>query len=374
SGHLSNQLFISHEALATSQDSLERLSDLNESIIQSIDAGLLTTDTNGLILSINKACLHILGHKHKDIIGRPWQMFLPQLEHIIPPSPRKRLIKMETGGLRFDYLRKSDKENLVLELDVLALIDKDSNAWGRLFVLKNQTMISQMEEEIKKAEHLAALGELAAGMAHEVRTPLASMTGAWQMLCEHSMSPNDENRLMVIIGREMERLEKLVNDFLSFARPMGGSPEPLDLTTIINDELKLFKHARQEKVTVINQLKSTPPIWFDRDQLIQVIWNMLNNAIEAGEPHQEIKIIVTNEVDPLCPNHVVMRITDYGPGIARENLEKIFEPFFTTKTTGSGLGLATINRIIHDGGGFIKVTSSYKEGTTFSVFLPQYVA
>ncbi|MDR1922112.1 MAG: PAS domain S-box protein [Candidatus Adiutrix sp.] len=371
SGHLSNQLFLSRRALATSQDSLERLADLNENIIQSIDSGLLTMDTNGLILSINRAGLDLLGHEHSEIIGRPWQIFLPQLEHILPVSPRSRAMSMEPGGLRFDYQRHKDGRSLILELDVLALLDKDGDAWGRLFVLKDLTSLSRMEAEVKKAEHLAALGELAAGMAHEVRTPLASMSGAWQMLCDRTMAPEDENRLMIIIGREMERLDKLISDFLSFARPSRGAPQALDLYSVIGDQLKIFNHSKNDKVIVTNALTHTPTVWFDQDQLVQVFWNLLKNAVEAGEKMNEIRITVENFTDPAYPDHVVFRLTDNGPGIPRENTQKIFEPFFTTKSAGTGLGLATISRILHEGGGSINVASSYHDGTAFIVMLPK---
>lgn len=371
SGYLAGQLFLSRTALVKSQAHLDRLEDLNESIIQSIDSGLITMDHNGLILTVNRAGLDLMGWQIQDVIGRPWQMYLPQLEHILPLSPRGRATIFDTGGLRFDYLRESDGRELILELNVLALVDKNGEIWGRLFVLKDLTSLSHMEDAVRKAEHLAALGELAAGLAHELRTPLASMTGAWHMLAQQTLGPEDQQRLISIIGREMERLAKLTNDFLSFARPARGNAKPFNLSQLVADQLKVFEHSHNRNHVVVNSnLAQTPEVYFDQDQLSQIIWNLFSNALEACEKNAEIIITVETGLDINWPGHVILKVGDNGPGIPHENLSKIFEPFFTTKTTGNGLGLPIVSRILHEGHGNITVASSYRGGTNFTVMVP----
>ncbi len=370
SGHLAGQLVLSRRALVRSQAYLDRLADLNENIIQSIDSGLITLDRNGLILSVNRAGREILGRAAPDLTGRPWQMFLPQLEHILPLSIRNRAGVFDAGGLRFEYFREKDQRELLLELNVLALTDAAGDIWGRLLVVKDLTSLSRLEETVRKAEHLAALGELAAGLAHELRTPLASMTGACDLLAQGGAEPEDHQRLVTIIGREMERLAKLTNDFLSFARPARSTPRPFDLAAAVTDQLRLFEASRPPRVTVETRLTPLPPVYFDAGQFSQVWWNLLTNAVEAGAHQPELRLIVETTLDPAWPDHAALRLTDDGPGIPHEILPKLFEPFYTTKASGNGLGLAIVSRILHEGGGHISAASSRKTGTTFSVYLP----
>lgn len=371
SGYLAGQLFLSRTALVQSQTHIDHLANLNESIIRSIDSGLITMDHNGLILTVNRAGLEILGRRLEEVAGRPWQFFLPQLEHILPRFSRPRASIYDNVGRQFEYVRESDGRELILELNLLALSDSDGRIWGRLLVLKDLTSFSKMEEAVRKAEHLAGLGELAAGLAHELRTPLASMTGAWHMLSEQSLDHDDQKRLISIIGREMTRLEKLTSDFLSFARPTTGKPSYFNLAAVVSDQLRVFRHSLRNDIILESQLAEVPPVFFDQDQCLQVFWNLVRNAAEAGDKQANFIISVSVFVDPGWPDYVALRVSDNGPGITSDNVKKLFEPFFTTKSSGNGLGLATISRILHAGGGHISVNSSLKEMTNFTAYFPQ---
>ena len=238
----------------------------------------------------------------------------------------------------------------------------------------SQTSMIKMEEAVRKAEHLASLGEMAAGLAHELRTPLTSMTGAWHMLAKEAPDPEDQRRLMSIIGREMDRLAKLTDDFLSFARPVLGVPVLLDLSALIEDHLQIFARVPRPGLRLERRFKPVPPVFFDRDHFSQIIWNLLNNAVEAGARQESLLIDVEIGLDPDWPNHVILKVANNGPPILPENLPRLFKPFFTTKPTGHGLGLATVSRLLHEGGGDITVDSEPSGLTAFSVYLPTLAA
>ncbi|KXS56580.1 MAG: hypothetical protein AMR96_01840 [Candidatus Adiutrix intracellularis] len=376
SGHLAGQLLISRRALVASQANFGRLADLNEHIIQSIDSGLITMDQSGIVITVNRAGLDIIGGEIQDIAGRPWQLFLPQLIHVLPSIWHNWATLSSTGGVRFEYVRQRDGRELTLELNVLALTGANDDLWGHLLVLKNLTSLIQMEAAVRKAEHLAAIGEMAAGLAHELRTPLTSMTGAWHLLSgTEPPEPEDHLRLIGIIGREMERLAKLTNDFLSFARPARANPRKLDFTVLVADQLNIFRHSKREGIRLEIRLNPVPPVFFDQDHFSQIIWNLLTNAVEAGEKQTELRIIVETDLDQDWADHVVFRIINDGPIIPKEYLPKLFDPFFSTKSSGNGLGLATVNRLLNEGGGHITVSSSHQPSnlrlTTFSAFFPR---
>ncbi|MDR0356354.1 MAG: PAS domain-containing protein [Deltaproteobacteria bacterium] len=372
SGHLSTQLILSSQALVTSQTSLDRLSQLNESIIHSIDSGLITTDTQGLILTVNPAGRDILRVSTNAVVGKHWRHLFPGLVKLDDQRLSDDEIQQyhQIRGLRFKHVRNGDMAELNIELSILALNDVRNENWGRLFVIKDQTALMQMEAEMKRSEHMAAVGQLAAGLAHEIRTPLASMSGSWHMLLSQTMKPEDQNRLMSIIGREMERLETLVGDFLSFAKPTAGNPQPVELNDLIEDQVHIFSSWKGDEAAIQVELDDIPKVFFDYSQLSQVIFNLVQNAMEAAVTTRHPHVSITSKVDLLRPGYVSLAISDNGSGISEENIRRIFEPFFTTKPDGNGLGLAMVWGIIMRGNGHISVSSTPDILTTFTVLLP----
>ncbi|MDR2198375.1 MAG: PAS domain-containing protein [Deltaproteobacteria bacterium] len=373
-GHLSTQLEISSQALVKSQSSLDRLSELNDNIVHSIDSGLITTDNQDRVLSINQAAREILRVSSGEVIGRSWRFFLPELNNVerLPlKHPHHRRVD---GGLRFKHFRPVDQEELILELDTLALVDENNEPWGRLMVLKDLTAISALEAEIQRNEHMAAMGKLAAGLAHEIRTPLASMKGSWHMILGGSLAEEDTRRLMMIIGREMERLDHLVNEFLAFARPSTGNPQPIELYGFMEDQLKVLESAGRGETEVELEREDVPPVYFDPDKLRQIVWNLLQNAAEARDPERRLKITVSLKNSENPPGNVSLTVEDNGKGIEEERLRHIFEPFYTTKPKGTGLGLATAWSLLQKGNGGISVSTSPNKGTAFTLSLPRYTA
>ncbi|MDR2459976.1 MAG: PAS domain-containing protein [Deltaproteobacteria bacterium] len=369
-GQLSSQLELSSQALITSQSTLDRLSELNDNIIHSIDSGLITMDNQERVLSINHAARELLRLSAGEVVGRPIRFFFPELDYL-EKFPLKFPHVRDLGtGLRFSHIRPVDKVEITLELNMMALLDENNEPWGSLMVLKDLTTINQMEAEIRRKDHLASMGKLAAGLAHEIRTPLASMKGSWHMILSQNLTGEDQRRLMQIIGREMERLDQLVNEFLAFARPPVGNPQPLDLLELVTDQLEILKSWKRDNADISINSEPVAPVFFDKRQLSQVVWNLLQNAIEAADDSRGIKIKVDISTQNCLAGTVGLLVTDYGKGIQEEEMKNIFEPFYTTKPKGTGLGLATAWTMLKNGGGDIAVRSIPGVQTVFTMTLP----
>lgn len=226
-----------------------------------------------------------------------------------------------------------------------------------------------MEAHVKRVEKIAAVGEMAAGLAHEIKNPLASLTGAIQLLREDIRYDPDHDRLMQIILREADRLSSLVSNFLLYAKPPVGKPEPIDLERTLRETLELFgkKGTLNGRVTTV--LKAQPGIWVGMDpaQLRQVLWNLLINAAEAIKGRGQIRIELSGGKD----RSACLKVVDSGAGMPPETLPLIFDPFFTTKANGTGLGLSIVHRILEAYDCRLDVESALGRGTTFSLHFRQ---
>lgn len=226
-----------------------------------------------------------------------------------------------------------------------------------------------MEEHVKRVEKMAAVGEMAAGLAHEIKNPLASLTGAIQLLREDIRYDPDHDRLMQIILREADRLSSLVSNFLLYARPPAGKSQPIDFERALKETVELFgkKDALAGRITTV--LKGQPGVWVGMDpaHLRQVLWNLLVNAAEAIEGSGEIRVELSAGKD----RQACLKISDSGVGMSPETLRSIFDPFFTTKANGTGLGLSIVHRILEAYGCRVDVESALGRGTTFRVHFRQ---
>jgi two-component system sensor histidine kinase PilS (NtrC family) len=363
SSYLSNQFEDSRRKLAQRQSDVQRLQNLNENIIQSIDAGLMTLGAQDQVLSFNRAAEKITGRRFSQVRGRPYSAVFPDLD-------LDNLHLGEVGGLPRDWtFVREDGRRSFLELSLLGLKDENDTVWGRLLVFKDVTEIKEMEEEVRRIEQLAVIGELAAGIAHEIRNPLASISGSFQMLENDLRGMELQQRLAAIIRRELDRLNRIVNDFLLFARPRTASPQSMDLVRVVDDLIKMFQR-RLEPASEIQVAYHGPPavrIHFDPHQLEQVLWNLFRNAAEAMPDGGFLEVSVFTD-----HGHGLVRldVADTGQGVSPEDQARIFDPFYTTKEQGNGLGLSIVQRIVEDGGGHIGLWSKPGQKTVFSLFLP----
>jgi two-component system sensor histidine kinase PilS (NtrC family) len=225
------------------------------------------------------------------------------------------------------------------------------NQKGHILIFQDLTEIKLIEEEMKKVEGLAIIGELAAGIAHEIRNPLASISGSIQMLKDGLEKKDDVNsRLMDIMSREINRLNHLVNDFLRFARPTQTSLQEFDLNQLILESLELFKNSQHwtDRIEVVTNFGHSIRLESDPEQVKQILWNLFLNACEAMSDGGSLHIMTDLEPDGSQSEKIGVKIVvrDTGNGFDKSALSQLFTPFFTTKEGGSGLGLASVKRIV----------------------------
>ncbi len=266
-----------------------------------------------------------------------------------------------------------------LVVRVTDLLSSQGQLIGRTLLLADETRLRLLEENARRAEHLASLGEMAAGIAHEVRNPLTSLRGCAQELAEimaRSSNP-DGSALAGIMVSEADRLGRIVSDFLALSRLSDPRRNRVELGPVL-DELRALSQARRDlppglKLT-INLQSGCPVVDADPDQLRQVLSNLINNAVEALAhttlPSLMVLVQLAAEDNPLGGQAVEIIVADNGPGIPLDQQERIFTPFFSTKATGTGLGLSLVSRIIRAHEGVLHLASSPGKGTTFTIFLP----
>lgn len=349
-GYLSRQLLAAGGRLSASQADLKQLAKLHQQILDSSPSGLLTCEEDGSISYINRAALSILGVDEGAARNKRVQGLLPGLP-VMERVPRSEL-KVETArGPR------------ILGL-TLAPLEGTGHA-SRLIVFQDLTALRRAEDDLRRADRLAALGTLAAQLAHEIRNPLAAMRGSAQMLAQDGAEDPGMSRLTAILLRESDRLSRLVEEFLRFARPPKPVARPVDLHLLIRETMEMLQ-ADPISGGVELELDLQPvAATVDPDQLRQVLLNLARNAFEAVGAGGRVRVSLASEGDV-----VRLCVWDSAGAIPESHLGRIFEPFFTTRSGGTGLGLATAYSIVRAHEGRLQVTSTPEAGTEFTVELP----
>jgi two-component system sensor histidine kinase PilS (NtrC family) len=279
--------------------------------------------------------------------------------------------------MRFEVeCKRSDGNRLILGMTLAPLHERGEKT-GLVGIFKDLTQIRDLEEEMRRKEWLASLGEMSAGMAHEIRNPLGALAGAMQMLRKDLHADDTNQRLMDIAVREATRLDTIITEFLQYARPPALNLAEYDLNKVLAETLDLVHHEARSRTDITLTAVPCPgslPAQVDQDQMKQAFWNLAVNAFDAMPKGGQLTIATEcRKVDVAGRKAEVVEISfqDTGEGIPKSNLDKIFLPFFTTKKRGSGLGLAAVHRIIDLHGGWIKVDSQEGDGTRFGVCLPR---
>jgi two-component system sensor histidine kinase PilS (NtrC family) len=368
------------EALDQRTTDLQRLQSLHQSTVKSLMSGLLTTDRVGLVTSFNPEAERITGRSGRDAIGRDFDEIIPGIRQLAISATEEG--SGENSRARMPYRNELGEER---HLGLAAYILKDAfdAAFGFVVIFQDVTAVVEMERELRRSERLAAVGELSASIAHEVRNPLAAISGSIQILRNlvGREEPEREPRmLMEIVIRETDRLNRLITDFLQYAKPGPLKLESVIVAEAVEDVLKMFEAVRPENVAVYVEVEDGLQVVADASQLRQVLWNLVLNAAQAmveggalgvsaaalsDETPQESANVGRNETTGQKKTGLAeIAISDRGAGVPSDVLERIFDPFFTTKVRGSGLGLATVHRIVEDHGGSVRLESTVGEGTT----------
>jgi two-component system, NtrC family, sensor histidine kinase PilS len=362
---LSESLRRAGEELQEAEGQVADLRELNDLIVSSIQSGLLTTDGEGRILYVNafgEAILKqpasaIRGRNIRDLFGPTFEPLALQAHAGSPSLSRLDIEYAHPGGLVAD-----------LGVSVNRLTTPERPASGYLVVFQDLTEIKRLEEEIRIREKLAAVGEMAAQLAHEIRNPLGSISGSAQVLMGEANVTEEHEHLLRIITRESKRLSDTLNRFLFQARPSGRPPGPVDLGPVLGEAVTLLRNGPEVGTVheVALEIDDGPHVCVaDRDQIVQVFWNLARNALEAmpGGGRLDVKLRRVAE-------KVVLSVRDEGRGMGRDEQRRMFGPFQSSTPMGTGLGLAIVYRIVREHGGDITVRSTPGQGTQVEVRLP----
>jgi two-component system sensor histidine kinase PilS (NtrC family) len=370
SGYLSERLRTTRQALHEKSADFEDLRVMQEHILRSVGSGILTIDLQGNITSWNPSAELITGYSYDEIRKRWQEIFGNGIKELFDHTDS---LKERSYRLNGKIVKKNNTIAL-LGMTASLLKDDKNTVRGIILTFQDITKMVEMEEHMRRQERLATVGSLAAGIAHEIRNPLASLSGSIQLLQGELELRGDDKRLMDIVVHETDRLNSIITDFLDYARPKNTQAERIALGPTVDETVMLLKNSKKFNQDIVITCDIDPGIRLsgDAQRMRQVFWNLLINACQAMPDGGVITISAT--VSPAVDGRAWCQIiiTDTGLGIARESRDKIFDPFFTTKTGGTGLGLAIVYRIIEDHEGAISVDSEAGKWTRFTIRLPLF--
>jgi two-component system sensor histidine kinase PilS (NtrC family) len=345
-------------SLVRASAEFQDLATLYQDVVRSLSSGLITIAIDGRIATANQAAIDMLGLPESELHGRAIGSVIPNLEALLQPA---RTIRRE----ELDY-RDPSATTRRLGVTLSPLLDARGVQVGQIVTFSDLTELRAMEEAVTRQKRLAAIGRLAAGIAHEIRNPLAAISGSIELLVGPSANEasGDSKELAQIVLREVGRLNGLVTELLEFARPRAPELQRLDLADAVQETVQVFQNDKGLAASVTVAAAAPIQIEADPGQLRQVVWNLLRNAAEAA-PGGAIHVRVDRQGELAR-----LQVRDEGPGISDENLSRVFEPFFSTKSAGTGLGLPTVHRIVEEHRGSVTLARAEDGGTFATVLLP----
>jgi two-component system, NtrC family, sensor histidine kinase PilS len=352
--------------------SLAELQVLHEDIVQSVSSGLVTFDREGRVLTANRTVEGLGGRPQEQLRGQSWDAIFQQA----PSFPRlwATLHGRPRTPFRFPAtLLRVDAERIPIGVSASLLRRGSGEPLGVICSFQDLSDIKRMEAQMRHADRLAAIGRLAAGLAHELRNPIASIRGSTEVLRQNLKPQGADRRLMDIVLRESDRLDGTIAEFLEFSRPRQLQPVLTDVTQMIDEVLLLLGQQAGPPIRAVREYPDgTVKTYVDAAQLRQALWNLCRNACDAMPQGGTLRagVRLTRAANPGQRAQLEVFVEDGGAGIPPQHLPHIFEPFYTTKPDGTGLGLAIVHRIIQEHEGEIRVETPEGGGTRFVILLP----
>jgi two-component system sensor histidine kinase PilS (NtrC family) len=374
-GYLSQKIKSKERELRAASESLARVQLETDEILKHLHSGLITIDHFGRIIYFNEAAEKITGLLERKIKGKNClEVFserMPQFSEKIlsvlkstQHEHRAEIMITDEGG-----------EEIPIGISTSVLEDDVRGVRGVIAIFQNLTDAKKMEEKMRHADRLAAVGELSASIAHEIRNPLASISGSVEILAQELKLEGENQRLMNLIVKEAARLSNILNDFLVYARVKKPSFGKVEINRLVSDVLEIIqKHPSYNESIKIKMEADDTTVYAsgDEEQIKQILINLMVNAMEAVEGEKGYVDVRIQGNVPSSTDRVLLAISDNGHGMTRQVKEKIFTPFFSTKKEGTGLGLAIVKRLVDNMGGRIWVETSPHGGTTFKISLVKY--
>jgi two-component system sensor histidine kinase PilS (NtrC family) len=374
---LTHRMKLIKEELKSKSLDLKRLQEFHKNVVQNMGNGLITTDPTGLITSVNTASERITGYSSEECLGNL------SYEILEISSLKKFFLEGSKFPLPLQIEGKCSSKDgrlILIGMKISLLDEYGDQPPGYICVFEDLSEIREMEERVKQGEQLAAVGKFSAGLAHEVRNPLASLSGSIQVLKKGLNLEGDYKSLMDIVLKETERLNHIVTGFLNYAQPSKNNSNVIDMTQLLQDTITLMKNSDKYHPAItfaLNTPKESTLIAGDEDAIKQLVWNLCLNGMQAMKNGGALTLSLNKVVkfdipqDEKSKGGIMLKIKDEGCGMDAEQIKSIFDPFFTTKEDGVGLGLATVYQIIDHCGYHIDVDSEPGSGTQFTVYIPQ---
>lgn len=367
-GLIHEELSEKSSLLGMTQKKLIDLQQVHSMILANIRIGVCVMNDLGVVEYANESLGFVL--KHTEILQKRWLELVPEMES----SWKDIRAGLEIRSFeRYEIERNlAGDEKQFLEFILAPLLNEKGQRKGWLCLVEDRTETKTLEEQMRVQEKLAAVGQLAAGIAHEIRNPLASISGSLQMILgDAHVRDEQEQRLMKIVLREIDRLNDLINEFMDYVRPSAILTERVDVNSLLREILELAKFNPQLPKNVVQEAKldSATMVMGNSQKLKQAFLNIIVNAFQALDKvqHPKVEVITKDE-----GNKVIVLVKDNGVGISTENIKRIFEPFHTTKPKGTGLGLAITYKILEAHKAKVFVDSQLGQGTQFLIELPSF--
>jgi two-component system sensor histidine kinase PilS (NtrC family) len=366
SGSLAENVRVVGARLARASTEIASLQAFNQHVIDSLPSGLVTTDTAQKILTFNHGAENITGLRGPAVAGRPVAEVL-QFPPVLADMLDRGVIDGSARRLELLY-RTADGRDIEIGLTVAHLETPGGRA-GFLIAFQDVTDIKKLERDARLRQRLAAVGEMAAGIAHEIRNPLASMSGSIQILRQELPLSSEQEQLMDIVMRESDRLNDTIRSFLAYARPQRFAISRFDVSRTLNDAALLLRNSAEVGEGHVIDVEVPGEVWFEADegQIKQIVWNLATNGLRAMPDGGRLCLSASIEPDT---HAVVISVRDEGIGIPADEVDRLFQPFHGSFAKGSGLGLAIVHRIVTDYHGEVRVSSRPGAGTTVAVRFP----